>query len=156
MTDRVAHLPDLTIAAFTNDERQQPLRAGVAGEASQQTDRRRRRLAPIDHEAARETLEEPRFGNAADDDFVLALDAVTRMRELRREIAVARQQQKSFRVVVEPADGIDVLANAALREQIDDRRPLLRIGSARDVAARFVEEDVAEASWRLDPSSIDA
>ena len=68
---------------------------------------------------------------------------MSRVRQAGREIAITRQQQQPFRVVVEPADRIDVVADAAAREEIDDRRPMLRIRAARDVAARFVQEDVA-------------
>ena len=64
------------------------------------------------------------------------------MRQPCGEIAVAREQQQPFGVVVEPADRIDVVADAARGEQIDHRRPMLWIRAAGDVAARLVEEDV--------------
>ena len=63
--------------------------------------------------------------HAAHPDFVLARDAVPRMRQARREIAVARQKQQPLRIEVEPADRIDVAVHAALREQVDHRRPML-------------------------------
>ena len=60
--------------------------------------------------------------------FVGACHAVTRMRQPGSEVAVVRQEQKSFGVVVEPADRVDVLTHAC--EQINDRPPALQDPSA--------------------------
>jgi len=89
-------------------------------------------------------------------DLVLAPDAMAWMRQLRRQIAVARQDQQAFRVVVEPSDRIDVVADPVAREKVDDRRTMLRIDTAGDVAARFVQEKVTATRRRLDPSAIDS
>ena len=86
--------------------------------------------------------------------FVHARHAVARMREPRRQVAVVGQDQQALGVEVEPADGVDVLAHA--RQQIDHRRPLLRIRSRRHVAARLVEQHVAMALGNLDAAAVDA
>ena len=67
------------------------------------------------------------------------------MGEARGEITVAREQQQSFRIEIEPADRIDIAVHASLGEEVDHRGPMLGIRPARDVAARLVEEDVAIA-----------
>ena len=72
---------------------------------------------------AREPVEIVRVGHAEHARLVDARDAVARMRQPRREVAVVGQQQQAFGVEVEPPDRIDVLAHAA--QQIDDRRPPL-------------------------------
>ena len=90
-------------------------------------DFRRRRAAAVEHDASREPLERVLVGHAADADLILAPTPWLGCVRRRREIAVARQEQQPFRFVVEPADRIDVVADAALAQQIDDRRTLLRI-----------------------------
>ena len=46
-------------------------------------------------------------------------DAVARVRQPRREVAVVHQQQQPFRFVVEPSDRVDVF----LRRRAADRSP---------------------------------
>ena len=114
MPDRVAHLAHLPVAPFVNHDRQHCLLAARRFEHLVQADVRRRGSPAVDHDATREALEAVPIGNAADLDVILALDFVARMRETRGEITVARQQQQPFGVVVEPPDGIDVVADAAV------------------------------------------
>ena len=103
---------------------------------------------------AREPIEIVLVGHAEDARLVDARDAVARMRQPRREVAVVGQQQQAFGVEVEPSDRVDVLAHAA--QQIDHRRPPLRIRSRRDVAARLVQQEIAMALDELDAAAVDA
>jgi hypothetical protein len=86
--------------------------------------------------------------------FVGACHAVTRMRQPGSEVAVVRQEQKSFSVVVEPANRVDVITHPC--EQIHDSASALRIRARRDETRRLVEKDVAQSRGSLDPASIDA
>jgi hypothetical protein len=58
-------------------------------------------------------------GHAGDACLVGAFESMPRVRQPRREIAIVRQQQQSFAVVVEAADRVEVFTHAA--EQVDDR-----------------------------------
>ena len=94
----------------------------------------------VDHQATREPIEIVRVGDAEHPRFVHARDVVARMREPRRQIAVVGQQEQAFRIEVEPADRVDVLADAA--QKVDDCRPLLRIRSRRHVTAGLVQQQI--------------
>jgi hypothetical protein len=73
-------------------------------------------------------------------DLVDARDLVTRMEQSVGQLSVVGEEEQSLRIVVEPTHGKD--ARPSRREQIDDDGAALRIGPARDVAARLVKEDV--------------
>jgi hypothetical protein len=66
-----------------------------------------------------------------------------RVGELGGEVAVAREQQQAFAVVIEPADWIDVLPHAF--QQLHNRPPAFRIFAGRDDVLGFVQENVARA-----------
>src|SRR5262249_25561918 len=72
----------------------------------------------------------------------------------RGEIAVVRQDEQALRVVIEAADGVDVLAYAL--QKIDDRRALLRIRPRRHVPARLVEQQIHVTLGDLDAPAVDA
>jgi len=156
MANLVAHLPDLTIPSFPHDEREQRLRAARRFDRSAQPDVGGQRPTAVDDEAAGEALERVPIGNAAHAHFVLTLDSVARVRQPRRQLAVAREDQEPLGIVVEPPHRIDVVANTLLRDEIDHRGPVLRIGATRDVASRFVQKKVETACGSLDPTTIDA
>ena len=82
--------------------------------------------ASLDRDAAASRSEIVRVGDAAHARVVLALDLVARVHQARGELAVVGEQQQAFRVVVEAADRVHVLPHAA--QQVEDRRPSLRIG----------------------------
>ena len=77
-----------------------------------------------------------------------------RMREPRGEVAVVGQEEQPFRVEVEAADRIHVLADAG--QQIDHRRPTLRIRSRRHVPARLVQQQVSMMLDHLHTAAVDA
>ncbi len=76
-----------------------------------------------------------------DESLVDLLDLVAWMGKLVCQSTVVRQQQRSGRVGVEPADGNDA---GGMGDQTDDRRAALRIAGRRDDPGRLVQEDVGE------------
>jgi len=156
MRNRVEHLADLTVPALVNHDREHRLLAARRFEHLVQAHVGRRGSPAINYHATREALEAVPIGNAPNLDVILALDLVARMRQMCGEIAVARQEQEAFGVVVEPPDGIDISRNAAFLQQVDDRGPVLGVRAAGDVAARFVHQDVDPAPGRLDAPAVDA
>ena len=57
------------------------------------------------------------------------------------ELAVVREQERARRVGVEAADRDDARLG---RDELDDRRPALRVAGGRDDAGGLVEEQVRE------------
>ena len=145
MADGVAHLPDLPVPAFPDDDAQVPGAEGLHVRGP--------RLVAVDDDPFLQPIEIVVVWHAEDAGFVDARDAVAGMRQLRGEIAVVGQQQQPLGVVVEPSDRIDVVAHAA--QEIDDRLPPLRVGARRDVAARFVEQQIQVARGDLDAAAVD-
>ena len=68
--------------------------------------------AAVDHDASPKPREIVLVGHAEHARLVDPLDAVARMRQPGRQVAVVGQEQETFGVEVEPADGIDVLADS--------------------------------------------
>ena len=133
------HAAHLAVASLADRDGQH----AVAGAAAlvQDRDLRRQRPPSIERDAVPKSLDRSVIRHACNARFVRALDAVARMRQFRREIAVVGQEQQPLGVVVEATHGIDVLPHAA--KQIDHGRPSLWIGSRGDVTRRLVEQDVA-------------
>jgi hypothetical protein len=156
MADRFEHLPNLPIASFMNDDREERFHATlVRPDKLEALHFGRRRAASIDDDPAREPLHFVVVRYTENADFVLAPDAMAWMRQHRCQVAVARQDQQAFRLVVESPDWIDVVADPVAREKVDDGRTMLRIDAARDVAAGLVQEKVTATCGRLDSSPID-
>ena len=78
-------------------------------------------------------LRRRRLDEAVDDGAVGLGDAVARVRELVRQLAVVGQQQQPLRLRVEPPDGVD--AAGQVRRQQVDRPRLLALGDVRAVHA---------------------
>ncbi len=151
----IEHLAHLTVAALVYDERQDALRSGFGFVHAPEAHFGFRRPAAIDRDAAGEAIERMRIRHTADPDLVLARDAVAWMREAGCQVAVARQQQQPFRIEVEPANRINVVVHATLGEQVNHGRTVLGIRTARDVAARLVEDDVEVALGPREAAAID-
>jgi hypothetical protein len=152
MADGFAHPTHLAIAAFADAD--QDYRLVVAREGGSRPDVRRRRAPAVEHDAVREPVEDARLRHAAHAGFVEAFDAMPRVRQARRQLAVVGQQQQAFRVVVESPDRIDALADAA--QQIHDGRPALRIDHRGHESARLVEQQIAERLAHGDAAAVDA
>ena len=110
MADRFAHAAHLTVASLSN--RQQQHRILVAAPWRDQDDGRRQRAVAVERDALAQAGQRVFVRRARDARLVGALDAVSRVGEPRREVAVVGEEQQALAVVVEPADRIDVLANA--------------------------------------------
>jgi hypothetical protein len=83
---------------------------------------------------------------------VLLVDAVARMREALREVAVVRQQQEPLGVRVEPADREHPRLG---RDDLDDCRSSVRIARGRDDSARLVQQVVHEPGLHADRDAVD-
>ena len=70
---------------------------------------------------------------------------MARVRQVVRQFAVVRQQQRARRVCVEAADGDDA---RGMRDELDDVRPTLRVARRRDDTRGLVQEDVGQALLR--------
>ena len=146
MADRVAHLPHLTVPPFAHRDAQ------VAG--AERLHVGRPGLLAVDDDAFLKAIEIVVVGHAEDPRLVHARHAVTRMGQLRGEVAVVGQDEQPFGIVVEASDRVDVVAHAP--QQIDHRRPPLGIGPRRDVAARLVQQEVEAALGELDAAAVHA
>ena len=58
------------------------------------------------------------------------------------QLAIIREEQQSLGVAVEPSNGVEALGGV---DEIHHRTPLALVAGGGDVAARFVEHDVAAA-----------
>jgi hypothetical protein len=154
VADGVAHVANLPGAPFMERDGEQRLVLAGAQAGVHQAHDGRCGPAPFDRHAAAQAVERAFVGHAAHAGVVLALDLVARVQEVRRQLAVVREQEQALRVVVEPADRVDVLAH--LRQQVEHGRPLLRVLPRRHVAARLVEQDVAVARGHADALAVHA
>jgi hypothetical protein len=88
MSDRLAHLADLSVSSFPDRNgqvsRTQPLDLSRLGSAS------------IYCDPAGETIQITRVGDADDSGLVHARDPVARVRQLRSKVSVVGQQQQAF------------------------------------------------------------
>ena len=154
VADRLAHVAHLTGPSFVERDGEQRLVFAGPQARVQQSDDGRGGAPAFDGHAAAQALERALVGHAAHARVVLPLDLVARMQEPRREVPVVRQEQQALRVVVEAAHRVDVLPH--LREEVEDRRPALRVLPRRHVAARLVEQHVAVAHRRPHTLAVDA
>ncbi len=147
-----AHLPDLARSAFVNGERQHGLIASRPKPDRNQVDPGGRRAPAVDHDAPPEALERVFIGHAAHPGVIDALDFVPRMQEPGRQCSVVRQDEQPFRVIVETADRIHVVADVA--DQLHDRSPSAGVRAGGEIPSGLVEQDVAEAPRRLNAPPI--
>jgi len=156
MAHGFAHAANLPVAPLVDHHREN--RVGAAGSFDHlvQIDRCGCCSLAVERNAFPQLLDGAVVGNAPYSNVILAAEAVTRVSQLLGKRAITRQEQQSLRVVVQPSDRIHVFTHAAGGEQVDDRGAPLGIGSRRDVAARFIEQDVAPPRRCLDPSSVDS
>ena len=136
----LAHVPHLTVPSFAQGDRQDRLVAAL--QLGRETQIGRRRAASLEPHAPAQAIDRAIVGHASHAHFVLALDAVSRMRQPRGEVSVVRDEDETLRVEVQPADRIEIPANLLLRQEVHDGRPPLRIGARAHVAARLVQQEV--------------
>ena len=103
--------------------------------------RRRLDVAVAEPDALEQLVAGPRVGGLAGHlDEVGLLDAEARVHQPIGQVAVVGQQQQPLAVLVEPADGVDALAD--VRHQVDGQRPAGRVVIGAEVAARLVDQPV--------------
>ena len=112
------------------------------------------RAASVDGDASREAFDVACVRDAEHAHLVDTWHFVTWMRKSGGKFAVVGQQQQTLGVEVEPAHGVDVLADA--REQLHDRGTTLWVGPGGDVPFGFVQEKIAVSFDALDPAPVDA
>ena len=154
VADGVAHVAHLARAPLVQRDRHQRLVLARAEPGLDEADDGGRRPPALEGHAAAQPIEGALLGHAAHAGVVLALDLVARVQQTRGEVPVVGEQQQALRVVVEAAHRVDVLAH--LRQQVEHRRPLLRVLPRGHVAARLVEEDVAVARGDAHALAVDA
>jgi hypothetical protein len=140
VADGLDHPAHLAVPALVEDE----LEAG-AGETPSPG---RRGASVLEVHALRELAQRPVGRLLPGLDLVDLLDPVARVREPVRERAVVREQERAGRVDVEAADRDDARLVA---DEVDHRRPALRVARGRDHARRLVQEHVGEPLLRDGP-----
>ena len=118
VADRLAHPPDLAVAALVEDE----LEAAGAEPADPRGAVRPSSSSTPSASAPQRVVVRLLPGL----DLVHLLDPVAGMREPVRERAVVREQERAGRVDVEPADRDDA---RLVLDQVDDGRPSLRVAA---------------------------
>ncbi len=108
---------------------------------AEERDPRRRGRAVVELDPVGEAAQYLVVGLAFDLRDVRLLDPVARMGEPVRERTVVRQEQHPRCVAVEAPHRHDADVAA---DEVDDRRPALRVARGRDRPARLVEQDVAQ------------
>ena len=150
MADGLEHPPHLPIPAFGDDQPHDPLRLAVPW--IEYLRMGGQRPPSIQRDPAAQPRQRIRIRHARHMRFVRPFHAVARMGQQGGKIAVVGQDEQALRVVVKPADGVDVLGHAS--EQVHDGATPLRVAERRDDAARLVEQDVAAAGIGLDPAPV--
>ena len=111
------------------------------------------RAVPIERDAPAQPVKGALIRHAGHARLVGALHAVTRVRQRGRQVAIVGQNQQPLGVVVEAADGIQVVGQTL--DEVHDGPALLWVAPGRHVAPRLVEQDVAPPGVGLDPPPVD-
>lgn len=98
----------------------------------------------VEHEAAAPDLfQRAGRGVPGDERVVFLVDAVARVGDAVGEFPVIRQQQQPLAVHVESAHREDAVAPVGGGEEVVDGAPALGVAGGRQVAARFVQHEIA-------------
>ena len=144
---RLAHALHLVLAPFVQGQ----LDSGDACSAPDDPSLRGRRSAVLENDPSPQCLESVGRRRAVDVDVVHLGDAEARVRQPVRELAVVREKQRAGGIHIEPAHRDDARLAG---DEIDDRRPALRVVRGRKDACGLVQKDVAER-LPLDTSPVD-
>ena len=112
----------------------------------------RRHSPAVDDDPAAHALQHLRRWARGRQHVVFLFEPEFRMHHPVRQLAVVRQQQQPFGIAVKPADGIEALGRV---DEIHHGSALTLVARRRDVAAWFIEHDVA-AALRPNHLAIDA
>ena len=94
----------------------------------------------VEHHSGQQFRHERRIPWAIECHFVFLLNFGARMHQPMREIAIVRQDEKSFALRIESTDIEE--AREFRRQEIENRVARIGIGVCRDKAGRFVQDDV--------------
>lgn len=94
----------------------------------------------VEHHPGHQFRRERRIPRSIECHFVFFFDFVARVRQALRQIAVVREDEKSFCLRVEPAN-IEQ-ARELRRQEIENRVARIGIGARGNEAGRFVQDDV--------------
>ena len=154
VADGLAHVAHLARASLVQRDGEERLVLARPETGVDEADDGGGRAAAVDRDPSPQPLELVLAGHAAHAREILALDFMLRMQQPLHELAVVRQQQQALGVVVEAADGVDVLPHVG--QQVEHGRPALGVLPRRHVAAGLVEEDVAVALRDADALPVEA
>lgn len=107
---------------------------------------------PIEENSFAQLFRERRLPEFVERHFVFLFHFEARMREALGERAIAREQEQTFALRIQPADVEE--AGKFRREQIEDRVVRVRVAPCRNEARRLVQHD-RQAARRPNESTID-
>jgi hypothetical protein len=154
MRDHVTHPSDLAVPALVQPDDDRRPRTALGLGRVLEPNLRLAGPAAIDDHPVPEAIEIAFVRHALDKRLVRAIDLIARVSHALGEFAVVREQDQALGLVIETTHGIEVAADAGARDQINDRRPLLRIEACTDHAPRFVHEEITAAGLQLQPAPI--
>ena len=147
VADRLAHALDLMLPSLVQRE----LEAAESRSPRDDPSTGRRRQPVVELDPVAEPGEIVRRRRPFDVGLVDLRDAVARVREPVREIAVVREEEGAGRVDVEPPDRDDPRLGG---NEVDDRSPSVRVARRGDDAVGLVQQQVRER-LRLDTRTVD-
>ena len=150
--DTLEHLPHLVGLPLTHDH--PPPRVHPGGGRAGQFDLVRDYPLALDNRSLLQPGAIISVRDAPNLGHVLAQHPVTGVRHSEGKLPVVGQDHQAFGVVVEPAHGEDPLGDLAT-EQVEDRRPPLRVLRRRHKPPRLVEKDISQALRGLEALPVD-
>jgi len=156
VTDLFEHLAQFAVAAFDEDDFVPGIFTGaqLLDAGGRCADFALPRLAALDGDSVAEALDHLVAGLPGDFDEISFFDAVRSLGEGVGEFAVVGDEEQTFALEVESADGIEALTE--LGEELHDGGAAFGVGNRGDVAARLVEQKVAMALGAVEKLAIDA
>jgi hypothetical protein len=148
-SEKLAHLVGLPLA-----DHDPPPRVEARGGRPHQGDLAGHHPLAVDDGTPPEPLHLGVVRRSPDLDQVLLEHAVARVCNAKGELAVVREDDQSFGVVVEASDRIDLLRDLAA-QQVDDRRPSLGVVRRRHHGGGLVQQDVAQPLGGAQPLAVD-
>jgi hypothetical protein len=137
-TDGVHHSPHEMVHAFVHDNfENEPL-----GRFTDNANLFRNDPLALDHDSVANALQCRLRRTAQRENVILLVQSVSGVHHAIRDIAVIGQQQQPLGIAIEPANRVDAFRNL---DQIHDGAAISFIFDGSDVAAGFVQQDVARA-----------
>ena len=141
VAENAKQAPDVPLLALPNGE-------GIAV-AIERSNPRRRGDSVVEANAGPDFGEIPRGWGPVELDLVLLLHLVAGVSQSLGEVAVVGQDQQSFRVQVQPADGKDAMCSHVGWQKVQYRASPALVSNGGDDASRFVHEEIHGRRWSL-------